>query len=294
MRHKSQSVRPFAKQCKHTESILKHPFLFRALRSWPGWLDKTACASNSAWPLIGDCHEDFLFLDDCHEMVIGFRWFNLAFPPTDGPNILNNKLQRKPSHYPVKHWCERPCDDAWGLLKQELHLHPWLTRVVVKGIHHATRPYIQPAVRRYQRYSTNCDFISDYAIQLVCNGTDSTFYRFPGLLVAPLKVQIARIPLFSFPSKNLHVMTITIMQIEICIQKCGCFSTWHLALTWCVGAGEQWLKADFVHPFATPHQWIHMGRLKLAMVGIFMLGNWQMLQIKSAPSSTLFPLWAGC
>lgn len=150
MRHKSQSVRPFAKQCKHTESILKHPFLFRALRSWPGWLDKTACASNSAWPLIGDCHEDFLFLDDCHEMVIGFRWFNLAFPPTDGPNILNNKLQRKPSHYPVKHWCERPCDDAWGLLKQELHLHPWLTRVVVKGIHHATRPYIQPAVRRYQ------------------------------------------------------------------------------------------------------------------------------------------------
>lgn len=62
---------------KH-QSILKHPFLFRASSTWPGWPYKELVQGT-----LRDCHEDFLSLDDCHEVVIVFKLFYLAFPLTD-------------------------------------------------------------------------------------------------------------------------------------------------------------------------------------------------------------------
>lgn len=90
---------------------------------------------------------------------------------------------------------------------------------------------VHPVVMRYQRYSKNCDFTSDYTIQFVCNGICGIFYRFHSLLVAPRKLYMARILLFSLPD-NIHITIVTITQTDIRTQKCCCFLTGYLAVTY--------------------------------------------------------------
>lgn len=81
---------------------------------------------------------------------------------------------------------------------------------------------------RYHRYSKNCDFTSHYTIQFTCTGTYNIFQISwsPGSICKSTDGQDT---LVSLPSKNIHIMTITITQIKICIQKCV-FLPWHLAL----------------------------------------------------------------
>ena len=175
------------------------------------------------------------------------------------------------------------------------------TPLINQSSHQGT---VQPTVMRYQGYPKNCDCTSDYTTEVMYNGTHSIFYRFHGFLIVPLKGKMAKIPLQSLPNENIHTMNITTTQIEIHIQKCCHFLTWHLSLTYlnvivrtftvCWSrlsmAHESWC----LHVFPTPYQWIHVGNLKLVMVRVFMPGNWQKLQIKSTHYPTFFPLRADC
>lgn len=175
------------------------------------------------------------------------------------------------------------------------------TPLINQSSHQGT---VQPTVMRYQGYPKSCDCTSNYTTEVTYNRTHSIFYRFHGFLVVPLKGKMAKLPLHSLPNKNIHTMTITTAQIEIRIQKCYYFLTWHLSLTYlnvivrtftvCWSrlsmAHESWC----LHVFPTPYQWIHVGNLKLAMVRVFLPGNWQKLQIISTHCPTLFPLRADC
>ena len=111
---------------------------------------------------------------------------------------------------------------------------------------------VQPAVMKYQGYHKDCSRTSDHNIKVMCNGTHSVFYRFHAFLVIPQKGKMARISLLSLLSKNSHTMTITTIQIEICVQKCCIFFNptyvfnlpeHNKNLQWCTGAGLQWLMS---------------------------------------------------
>lgn len=146
-------------------------------------------------------------------IFIGFSRFLSLFFDWKSAHTFTSKLQRKPSHYPVKHWYKRK--DLWGCLSTT-EAGASFTPLINQRSHQ--RP-VQPAVMKYQGYHKDCGCTSDHITKVMCNGTHCVFYRFHAFHVIPQKGKMARIPLLSLLSKSIHTMTITTIQIKICIQK---------------------------------------------------------------------------